>query len=232
MNFLEQLNSLLSDFKIYSLGLGRKNTIVFFDIDDTLFETKAKIIVEDKETNEEILQLTSSEFTNYKIKENEKFNFKQFGDAKLFHNSSEVIRSTLSKLHTFQSEGFKDKEGYKNNKIVFITARAKMDDEQTFYKKFESVGVKVSENKVEMRFVGSEIKPGESIHTAKARIMKDYLGAYEYEQAIFFDDAVSNLKAFMKLSSSYSNTKFITINVIDGKLFQISNKRKDTRPVA
>jgi hypothetical protein len=232
LNFLEQLNSLLSDFKVYSLGLEGKNTICFVDIDDTLFQTNAKVIVENKETGEEITQLSSSEFNSYKLKENEKFNFKQFTDASLFKTTSSVIRPTLEKLHVFQRT-FKKGEGYENNKIIFITARANMDDKDTFLEAFERVGINVSDkSRVYIRRAGSELKSGESIHDAKARIMKDYLNAFEYEKALFFDDSKSNLKAFINLSSSYPKTDFIAVGVSDGNLFRWDIKKKNTRPVA
>ena len=54
LDFLDKLKSLLTDFKIHNLNLNAKNTILFVDIDDTLFKTTAKVIVEDKDTNEEI----------------------------------------------------------------------------------------------------------------------------------------------------------------------------------
>lgn len=54
LDFLNKLKSLLSDFKIHNLNLNAKNTILFVDIDDTLFKTTAKVIVENKDTNEEV----------------------------------------------------------------------------------------------------------------------------------------------------------------------------------
>ncbi len=233
MNFLKELSVLLAELKA-DLRLSSKNTILFVDIDDTLFQTHAQVIVEDKETGEEITRLNSSEFNHYKLdSSSHKYNFKQFTDAMLFKTTSTVIKKTLDKLHVFQKTFDKPGKDYKNNKIIFITARANMDKKDVFLEAFERVGIRVHDkDRVYIRRVGSEMRSGETVHDAKARIMRNYLDSFRYERAIFFDDSESNLRAFQKTSSSYSDTEFLAIGVSSGQLFFWSEKRKQRRPVA
>lgn len=88
-------------FKTYLREGIRPKLISFFDIDETVFNTFAKIIVRDKNTGKEITQLTNQEFNSYKLKDNEEFDFQQFGDAKIFKDTSKVIDSVmkLSLIH-------------------------------------------------------------------------------------------------------------------------------------
>lgn len=233
LDFLDKLKSLLSDFKIHNLNLNAKNTILFVDIDDTLFKTTAKVIVEDKDTNEEIKQLDSMEFNTYKLQPNEKYNFKQFKDSKIFNDTAKVINSTVRKLHNFQKT-FKNAEGYDHNKIIFITARADMNDKNIFLHSFIKAGIKVGDkSRVYIRRSGSELlNDSESIHEAKTRIMKEYLNSYPYEKAVFFDDSKDNLKSFMSLENEFNNTEFIAIEVSSGLLYKWSKKKKQIKPIA
>ena len=58
-----------------SISEAKVSTLHFFDIDETVFNTFAKIIVRDKDTGDEIAQLTNQQFNSYKLKDNEEFDF-------------------------------------------------------------------------------------------------------------------------------------------------------------
>ena len=88
-------------FKTYLSEGIRPKLISFFDIDETVFNTFAKIIVRDKNTGKEITQLTNQEFNSYKLKDNEEFDFQQFGDAKIFKDTSKVIDSVMKRINYF-----------------------------------------------------------------------------------------------------------------------------------
>lgn len=78
--------------KIQKIGLG----ITFVDIDETLFNTFAKInVVKDSKI---IKQLSNSEYNEYKKKEGESFDFSEFRDSKLFYDTSKPIKKMIDKI--------------------------------------------------------------------------------------------------------------------------------------
>lgn len=104
--------------------------IHFFDLDDTLFNTYAKINVVDTNTGEIKKKLTNDSYNGYVLQENEKFEFSEFASVEVFKNSK-PIESMLNKLKKVQ----------KTDEVYILTARADMDNKDDFLKILNSFGI-------------------------------------------------------------------------------------------
>ena len=70
--------------------------LTIFDIDETMFKTKAKVkVIKNGET---IKSLTNQEFNKYKLKSGEKFDFGEFKNAKVFNKTSTPIARMIDKV--------------------------------------------------------------------------------------------------------------------------------------
>ena len=63
--------------------------LVVFDIDDTLVHTSTKVrVLKNKKV---VRELNSHEFTNYKLKDGEEFDFQNFRNAKEFFDNASLL---------------------------------------------------------------------------------------------------------------------------------------------
>ena len=173
-------------------------TLSFWDIDETVFNTFAKIIVRDKETGKEIKQLTNSEFNSYKLKDNEEFDFSQFGDAKMFKDTSKVIKSTMNKI----KKEYKDK----NTIIFFLTARADFDSNAMFKDAFREQGLRVNDKRIRFELAGN-LKKG-TIADKKQYVMNKQIKRFNPTVVKIYDDHLDNVNVLDKLAMKYTNTRF------------------------
>lgn len=84
-------------FKERELFRGKENVghgITFFDIDETIFHTFAKVYV--KKGGKVLRKLDNQKFNSYKLKRGEAFDFTEFRDAAIFSKSSKIIRPTAA----------------------------------------------------------------------------------------------------------------------------------------
>ena len=71
----------MESFKQY-IYEGNKG-LTIFDIDDTMFKTKAKVLVRNKNTNQ-VRELSPQEYNNYKLQKDEEWDYREFKSAKVF----------------------------------------------------------------------------------------------------------------------------------------------------
>jgi len=179
--------------------------ISFVDIDETIFHTFAKIHVIDKETNELIRKLDNQEFNSYTLKPNEKFDFKEFRDAKLFHDTSIPIKPMVERLKTM-IERLKVNE--RGSKIIFLTARSDFDDKNKFLDTFHKHGIDVSfQPTVYVERTGN-LKTG-TVEQKKEKIIMDYLKKENYRRIRMIDDHMGNIRQFASIANK------IPQNIID-----------------
>lgn len=179
-----------------------------FDIDDTLFETKAKILLKTKSGY--TMSMTPLEFNSYKLKNDEEFDFSQFIDAKLFHSTSTPIPDVWEKALN-SIEKLKDNNG---SKVVIVTARSDFDDKDLFLSTFEKYGMNT--NKIHVYRAGN-LQSGSAADKKKI-IIKKLLEDQNYSEVQLFDDHKENLNAFLSLSYEFRNIKFIAYHVSNGKI--------------
>lgn len=186
-----------------------KRVINFIDIDDTLFKTGAKVKVLDKDGNV-VTELNSEEFNTYKLKPGEHYDFSNFLDSDIFFNTAKPIKSVLDKINMLLNNA-------RNNRIIFLTARADMKDKQKFLDTFRKYGIPVdNKNIVYIERAGNlNLKPSE----AKKIIVRKYITNSDYDIVRLIDDSEDNLSKFLELREEFPDKKFEAIRVTkDGKM--------------
>lgn len=172
-------------------------TLTIFDIDETLFHTKAKVaVVKDGKV---VRMLDNQEFNTYKRKPGEEYDFKEFRSAEVFRRTSTPIVKMIDKAKILVKA--------KNNpasRAIIVTARSDFDDKKMFLQTFRDHGLPIDQMHVERSGNLGIDSPAE----AKKVVFRKYLNTKNYTKTRLYDDAMSNLKAFLELQSEYPNIEF------------------------
>ena len=172
-------------------------TLTIFDIDETLFHTKAKVaVVKDGKV---VRMLDNQEFNTYKRKPGEEYAFREFRSAEVFRKTSTPIVKMIEKAKILVKS--------KNNpasRAIIVTARSDFDDKKMFLQTFRDHGLPIDQMHVERSGNLGIDSPAE----AKKVVFRKYLNTKNYTKTRLYDDAMSNLKAFLELQSEYPNVEF------------------------
>ena len=180
-----------------------KIDLSIFDIDETLFHTKAKVqVLKDGKINK---ILDNQQFNSYKLKNGESFDYGQFKSAKIFKETSTPITKIIKKAKRIIHYAIRS-----GAKVIIVTARQDMDDKKLFKEAFEAQGIDIG--KVYVERAGNIGKKTASAN--KVVIFKKYLDTGRYAKVRLFDDDKNNLKAFMSLQKNYANVKFTAHQVL------------------
>jgi len=192
--------------------------LVIFDIDDTLVHTQTKVrVIKDGKV---VRSLNSHEFTHYKLKPGEEFDFGAFRDAKEFFDNAKPIIPMMNQLKRDIATG---------NKVVMVTARSDFDDKELFLNTFRKYGVDM--NKVHVYRAGN-IKDNIKIDEKKKIIIRKLLDSGNYSKAIMYDDSIPNLDSFVTLKKEYPDTKFYAWSVsLDGKAGEYQRTNENMRRI-
>lgn len=174
------------------------SALTIWDIDDTLFKTSAKVIVNSVDGSKK--ELTSSEFNGYRPSEGETFDFGQFDDANLFHATSEPIDKIWNTaINTLENIGKRP-----GSRMVIITARRDLDDKHKFIDTFRKHGMDMSKVHV---FRAGNLNHGSSAANKQA-IVRDLLELGNYSETRMFDDHLENLQSFLELKKEFPEIVF------------------------
>ncbi len=187
------------------------DTINFIDIDDTIFKTDTRIQVIDEEGNVK-KRLTTEEFDKYVLKPGESYDFSESLDSEIFYKTAKPIKNVLDKINDILNNA-------KNNKIIFLTARADMNDKDKFLSVFKKYGIPVDDkNLVYIEHAGNLMLEAP---IAKRIIIEKYLSNGNYKKVRLIDDSERNLKEFLKLRNKYPNIKFEAVQVTKDEKLKI-----------
>lgn len=187
-------------FKEYLLKeeetLGR---LSIFDIDDTLFHTTAQIaVIKDGKI---IKKLTNQEFNNYNLAAGESFNFDEFRNAAKFYKESKPISRMMETAKKLVSAT----EQNPLSRVIIVTARANFDNRDKFLSTFRKHGFDIDKVRVER---AGNITDNVIPAIKKVMIIREYLKSKQYSRVALFDDSMSNLKEFIKLSREFPMIRF------------------------
>jgi murein DD-endopeptidase MepM/ murein hydrolase activator NlpD/FMN phosphatase YigB (HAD superfamily) len=190
------------------------NKLVIFDIDDTLVHTQTKVhVIKDGQV---VNSLNSHDFTHYKLRPGEEFDFGDFRDAREFFANAKPIIPMLKQLKQDIATG---------NKVVMVTARADFNDKELFLDTFRKYGVDMS--KVHVYRAGNMTGKIQTEEKKKI-IIRELLNKGRYTKAIMYDDAVPNLDSFLSLHEEYPHTKFYAWHVsLEGEASEYSRTDED-----
>ncbi len=184
-----ELGKVYSDPRVLafkSLNEAKNKKLRIFDFDDTLAKVKANIYV--KNGNKEFV-LTPAEFAVYSAKPGDVFNFKDFN---AIIKTAKPISTNIKLL----TQAAKDP----NTKTTILTARMLAYPVKRYLKKNFNLDIYVvalgdANPQKKADYIEKEIKKG-------------------YNDIVFIDDSIKNVKAVKALQSKYTNVK---LNVIHTK---------------
>lgn len=172
-------------------------TLTIFDIDETLFHTKAKVkVVKDGKV---VRSLDNQEFNTYQRKPGEEYDFGQFKNAEYFRKTSVPVGKMIDRAKKVVKA-----KGNPHSRAIICTARADFDDKEMFLQTFRDHGIDIDQMHVER---AGNLKIDSSAE-AKKVVFRKYLNTRNYIKARLYDDAMSNLKAFLDLKQEYPEITF------------------------
>lgn len=172
--------------------------LTIFDIDDTMFISKAKVRVKNKNTGK-IKELTPQEYNNYKLGRDEEWDYGEFKSAKLFFKTATPIARMIEKAKAIIKNATA-----RGSRVIIVTARSDMDNKDLFIKTFEAHGIPMKNVYVERAGnVG-----GKNSAANKTVVFKKYLDTGKYARVRLFDDHMDNLKALLELKREYPQVEF------------------------
>lgn len=176
--------------------LGDKG-LTIFDIDETLFHTKAKVdVIRDGEV---IRSLDNQEFNNYKLMPGEKFDFHQFRSAEVFFKTSTPIGKMIGKMKSILRNAIR-----KGSRVIVVTARPDFDDKEVFLNTFRAHGIDIDSAYIERAGNLDLGSPSKN----KRFVFHKYLKSGEYGRIRLFDDSNKNLNSFLALRKHYPGVQF------------------------
>ena len=171
--------------------------LTIFDIDDTMFTSKARVRVLNKKTNR-IKELTPQQYNSYKLGKDEEWDYGEFKSSKIFYQTATPIARMVAKAKAIIKNATA-----KGSKVIVVTARADMDDKDLFIKTFEAHGIPMKNVYVER--AGN--MGGKNSAANKSIIFKKYLKTDEYARVRLFDDHKENLDALLDLKREFPNVE-------------------------
>ena len=172
------------------------NGLTVFDIDETLFHTKAKVRV--KKGRKVVKVLNNIEYNTYKLIPGENYDFGEFKNSKIFNTTSTPMAKMINKLKAILRNASK-----RGSKVIFVTARADMDDKKLFIDTFKAQGIDMS--KVYVERAGNL---GTDTGKMKAKVFRKYLDTGDFKRIRLFDDSMENLYALLDLKGEYPDIDF------------------------
>ena len=182
----------METFQTFSEATGGQG-LTIFDIDKTLFHSDTKVNIK---KGGKIIKRGVSSWA--KLGPGEEFDFGEYKDAKRFARTATPIGKMLGKAKAIIKNATKV-----GSKVIFVTARADLDDKKVFINTFKAHGLDMS--KVYVERAGNL-----GIDTAKNKttILKTYLDSGKYARVRMFDDAIANLKGLLSLKDDYPDITF------------------------
>lgn len=173
-----------------------KGTLNVFDIDDTLFRSKSRVVI--TKDGKVVRELNSGEFNTYKLKPGEEYDFSQFRSAKHFHTTAVPIDKMIARA---QRAVKSHKAG---DKTVIITARSDFDDKDLFLQKFREHDFPIDQVYVERAGNLEKLKKGSPTHITKGVVIKKYINTGRYNRIRMWDDHESNLRILLKIGERFN----------------------------
>lgn len=175
-----------------------------FDIDDTLFNTSAKIKV--KRGDKEVASLSNAEYNTHELPPGHHYDYSEFRSADKFEKESKPIRRMLGKLKAIHNQIKKTK----GSRVILNTARADFDDREKFLDTFRKHGIDI--DNIHVHRAGN--RPGEgSVAKKKADEIRPHLDTGKYSRVHVYDDSRENLRHIHKLKKDYPHIEFHTHHV-------------------
>lgn len=218
----------LDSFIIYQLmseKSGSRKSIHLFDLDDTLIQTEARVWIVNL-AGEKVFALTPSEFTSYRPKVEEKFDFTEFSDLGILSRGI-VVKYTKTIIDTILKQGTESQFG-------ILTARGDKKLHAPFLVRFfkSLFGIRLAKENIfavsDTRFSifkdkvradpknrmedELDLSPKNflalSVAERKALVIAEDLVGAGFNDISFYDDSRENLNSFKILRQRFPNVVY------------------------
>ena len=186
----------MKNFKTYLVEAEGKG-LTMFDVDETMFITKAKVKV--MKNGKVVKKLDNQQFNTYKKKAGEEYDFGEFKDAEVFNRTSTPIARMINKVKAILKNATRA-----GSKVIIVTARPNFDNKKLFLDTFRQQGIDIDKIYVER---AGNLGGGPAADNKKV-IFRKYLDQKIYKRMRLFDDSKENLKAFLSLQKDYPDVTF------------------------
>lgn len=188
------------------------NAISFIDIDETTFHTFAKIGVYDKDNNL-VTKLNNQEFNTHNLENGHHYDFSEFRDSKIFNKTSKPIDLMIKKIKKLidciKIHG-------KQEKVIFLTARADFKDKDLFLKTFRQNGIDIDDASVYVERTGN-LTNIKNVADRKRYVILKYLKTGNYSAVRMYDDDNINLITFSELGKEINSGKYGILKAVQQK---------------
>jgi len=174
-----------------------RGNLSVWDIDETLFQTKALVHI--MKDGKRVRSLNNREFNTYKLKSGESYDFAEFRSAEIFNKTSVPIQRAIDKA----AKTLKAYSQLPNSKVIVLTARSDFDDPHKFLSTFEKYGLNM--RNVHVHRAGNL---GMAAAEAKKIFIQQYLNTNKFKSVSLFDDDPKNIEVFLTLRKQYPDVKF------------------------
>lgn len=192
----------MQSFRSFITEQSRGKGLTIFDIDETLFQTKARVKV--MKDGKVVRTLDNQEYNTYKLKDGESYDYGEFRSAEVFQNTSVPISKMIQKAKAIIRNATEA-----GSRVIIVTARADFDDKKKFLDTFRKHGIDIDKVYVER---AGNLNLGSSAKN-KRFIFHKYLRGGKYERVRFFDDAMSNITTFKAMAKKYPDVSFEAYHV-------------------
>lgn len=198
----------------------KNGSIIFFDIDETLLRTFAKIhVIKDGEV---IRKLNNQEFNTYELQDGESYDFVEFRDINIF-NASKPIETMINLFNNIMLK-FDT-----NSQMILLTARSEFyQGRKKLIEVLEKLGIGMKNVKVELC---GNLKYG-SVSDRKKYIIRKYLNSGRYCVSGMIDDDRKNLEVFLSIQDEFPNINFYAYLVANDEELKLINESTVTGDVA
>lgn len=170
-----------------------RGTLNVFDIDETLYNTFAKVGI--MKNGKKVDELDNQQFNTHKLKPGESYDFGQFRDAEHFSKTSVPIDRMFKKAKAIIS----NQKG--QSKSILLTARSDFNDKEKFLQTFRDHGFPIDDVHVERSGNLEKLKKNLSPSIAKVTVLRRYIKTGSYKKIRVYDDSDKNLRAILKLQN-------------------------------
>lgn len=184
----------INQHKTFTVGGSISSKLLIFDVDDTLIYTTANIWI--MKDDKHIKTISNGEYNNYKLKNGEYFDYREFNDA------IKLSREKFTKYWETLKREYK-----KGTHICILTARG---DSKMIRQFFLNNGIDIKPQLV-FAIGDPKLQLSGTIQHRKSTIIKR-LSMLGYKTIVFFDDNLNNLKTAKTLEKTI-NIKIHTVKV-------------------
>lgn len=181
-------------------------SLYVFDIDDTLFQTTARVRVESSDGK--IRYLSSYQLKDFELAAGEKMCFAEFKDARKFAEESKPIKPMIKIAKRCI------KKTSIGSKTILLTARADLDCKSKFINYLASSGLDMNRVYVERAGNYSDLSTAD----AKKNIIENYLRFGCYKKVYLYDDSLENIQSFIELKKMFPKIKIIPRHVTEDQI--------------